>query len=101
MSETCNGEPHTCDQERIVVAEGRTDRLTLELRDANARVFDLEERLDVLHKGFATRHIDITWIDDALRLLRDIGHERDARLLARAKWEQRLAALAPATEEQG
>lgn len=34
----CKGEPHTCDQEAIAAAEGKTDRLILELAERNAQL---------------------------------------------------------------
>jgi hypothetical protein len=34
----CSGEPHTCDQEQIAAAEGRTDRLIIELAERNAQL---------------------------------------------------------------
>jgi hypothetical protein len=51
----CNGEPHTCDQEAIAVAEGKTDRVmrdNLRLRKLLGRACD---ELDVLGSKEAQR----------------------------------------------
>lgn len=43
MTTGCQGEPHTCDQELVAAAEGRTDRVILErdeLREALSNLLD-------------------------------------------------------------
>lgn len=38
LGKACSGEPHACDQERVAAAEGRTDRLVIELAECNAQL---------------------------------------------------------------
>lgn len=49
--ERCTGEPHKCDQERIAAAEGRTDRLILELESARRERDEARRLLHELNKA--------------------------------------------------
>lgn len=58
----CRGEPHTCDQERVAAAEGKTDRLIIELAEVRARLAEREAQLNATRKPLdidCTDHVEL------------------------------------------
>lgn len=84
----CKGEPHTCDQEAIATAEGKTDRLILERDSLRASCEQLTRERDDLRAD--VRHVQATLQAERLDHISTLGQA--------AELEAELAKMRPVYE---